>query len=227
MPREKKPIVVEQYHDKGRDITVDIGYNPNPGKNYHEATIRGETFTNTDLTAVRQWVIQRIADLYSVTWQGVIEVKFEPAHGRGTNLHYPNKIGLAFDRYWVGRLGSGKLRKARWGTEAERPMHWEAERTGDDTPKDKRIEHSEDFRRYGDAAKVEFAPPMMERERYGSTYNTYYYPYSDELWEGLGKVSAEIDRISESLKALLSVDGDAYLAIAAAGASALLSAEVG
>jgi hypothetical protein len=68
---------------------------------------------------------------------------------------------------------------------------------------------------------------MMERERYGSTYNTYYYPYSDELWEGLGKVSAEIDRISESLKALLSVDGDAYLAIAAAGASALLSAEVG
>lgn len=224
MARQKKPIVIEQYEDKGRGITFPICYNSNPGKNYHEATVQGETFTHLEIGEVRKWVAARIALLYSVSWQAVIEVRFDTGSQQWTGLDQRSSLQFDFGRFWVGRVTSGGLRRADWGKEAEIPWRSSFDRDqGPRLPEDRRVESSKDFWIGRDA---EFAPPMIWKCRYGGESGnvSYYYPYSDELWSGLEGVKGEVQRIGILLKNLLSVDGDAYLALTTIGVSNLLAA---
>lgn len=226
MARLKKAITIEQYEDKGRGVTVPIGYNPNPGMHYHEATVQGETFTHVEIGEVRKWVAARIAAMYAVTWQAVIEARFDLGSHRYSDMDQKVGMQLDFGRFWVGRVASGGLRRAAWGKEAEIP--WRSSFGTDQTPpvpEDKRVESSSSF--WVGNGNLEFAPPMAHKPRYSGQGDTvYYYPYSEDLWDGLVRVKAEIERVGALVRDLLNVDGDAYLALSSIVQGNLLAATV-
>jgi len=107
MARQKKSIPIDRVTDNtGR--TVEILYNPNEGKNFHEAEVAGEIFQHLALAEVKAWVIKRLKETVSLTWTPVIVVTID-SPGIMVNI---SRIRLA-------DTGGKRYRYAGWSTPEE------------------------------------------------------------------------------------------------------------
>jgi hypothetical protein len=202
MPREKKPILVRTIEDRWTGLDVELFYNPNPGKNTHQAEVGGQRFENPSLDHLEDEVRAYLRSLNDLEWFPIIAVTILGAGDTYSRYRDEKVIGFDHHRMWVAKKPDGGYRDAKWGT-----------------PEDKRGNTLSHFNwresytpAYGNIRKTEteFKPPCV-----GSYYGkvTHYFPYNEELWQGLELLAAQIKVAQAWFMELIAVENGGQLLI--------------
>lgn len=207
MVRALKPMEVETVKTKyGIDAVIYFDRNR---KDFF-AEVCNTQLRAGNVGAVRDDIHKTVAENNQVEWFPVIEV----TKTDGNSLY--GKVGLSVDRNQYGYTPDGKLKVVQWGAEGDnriafsRAAHWRQE--------------------WGI-----FSPPVrpgkynVGSHASESTYGersykgqTYYFPYTVELWNGLQQIVEMINMLREKLDSLIDEDEGTEL-IALAGMKAVLA----
>lgn len=221
MPQKLKPLKVDTVSHSKAGITVEIFLDRN--SNVFYGKLAGQQIEDKACEVVKSKVYEAICASLEVEWLPVIEIeKLMPFHSRTSE----GFIGFSLDRYYLAILKSGRIVKSRWLESEEhgdmpraehhqsRPgashdpfsmaesFHWDEERDG----KFRLPWPHKGFKVYRGA------PSFAERAGEFEEEQTYYVPYSPELWQALNLLQERIEQARQRLdELLLTPDGHSLL----------------
>lgn len=226
MPRQLKPLKVDEIYDARRGARIEIFYDRN--KHDHFAQVGTKEIRDLELAKVRGRIATEIRDLDNITWMGVIVVnvlyrqpgsthqvgKVTPDDRR--QKEWETKLGLGFERVWIGRTPDNRLIEADWELAESRIPNFARDPDGmhmtEYTTKDERIDRAQRF--FWHEKHGEFSPPCEAASQhitsYQDPYRRLYLPYDEALWLALHQLEAQLAVLIDRVLAMLSLENNAW-----------------